>query len=568
MNEIKEYVERKGWEYKVEGEEIICKVCPICNTPKWKFYINSKSGLYHCWICEANKVPMGSGHISNLKSYLGDVIPLTPISGQQEAKKDPDFTEKAEYYHSCLSKGARKYLAKRMVSEEVIKEIKIGQAEKAGEYFISIPIWENGTVKNIKYRKITNNNPEIPKYIREEGGKSLLMIRNFPIPVEVILTEGEIDTLTLWSQGYTNVVGNTGGAGTLLPEWYDILNTTQKVYVCYDNDQVGQKAAKETVAKRLGLGKVFNVLLPEGVGDINEFFVSGHTKEEFDTLLNSAKEFNIPGVVSASDAVEYIYRAAVEGDEQVIKTPWRAVNKLLKGGLKNKNLLVLGAPPKIGKTHFSLQMSWWAAKVEKVPTLFFCQEMSFEELARIVVCLDLNVREDTFDPMSAGIYASKLEGLPLYLGYSPRITNDQVAETFKEAQKRYGIGLAMFDNLHWLVRGQDVTSEIGITMRMFKTLAMEMDIPILVVAQPRKMNTNAKGQQRPMNYWDFKDSAAIPADADILCILHRDRIIGLGAEEAFEDDMLFRVDASRFTPGGSTILKFDGEGHRIIEEVR
>jgi replicative DNA helicase len=370
------------------------------------------------------------------------------------------------------------------------------------------------------------------------------------------------------------VIANTGGASTLLPEWYDILKEIPKIYVCYDNDKAGQRSAREIVAKRLGFGRVFNIKLPEDINDVNEFFCKGGTKDEFDRLIEKAKIFSLPGVLSIEDALAEVYRKSLEGEESFLYTPWKKVNKLLGGGLRKKDLIVIGAPPKIGKTTFSLQISVNLAK-QRIPVLFFCLEMPFETIAKLVVCMNEGITEEEFDPGSAGIYAEGLKDIPLYLGYEPRITSDQLVETFRESQNRYGIQLAVFDNLHWLIRSTDnVVAEIGLATRMFKTLAMDMDIPIILIAQPRKLNRSNK----PMNYWDLKDSSAIPADADILCILHRNRIMEVDEEgtmrrklfsedvnQSFENATIFRVDAGRLSSGGQTTLDFRGEYHTFFE---
>ncbi|RPH38607.1 MAG: hypothetical protein EHM87_25320, partial [Burkholderiales bacterium] len=114
--------------------------------------------------------------------------------------------------------------------------------------------------------------------------------------------------------------------------------------------------------------------------------------------------------------------------------------------------------------------------------------------------------------------------------------------------------------------------------RMFKSLAMELEIPIILIAQPRKL-TNVN---KPMNYWDLKDSAAIPADADTLCILHRDRTTHKEGNapgdltntvkqafktESFKSETLFIVDAGRYTAGGSVNLIMEGNKH-LFKEIK
>ena len=274
--------------------------------------------------------------------------------------------------------------------------------------------------------------------------------------------------------------------------------------------------------------------------------------------------------MSIEDSLRLVYEATQAGMDKKIPTPWNSVNKLLRGGLRKKNLIVIGAPPKIGKTTITLQLCLHASKELGIPTLFFCLEMPFEELAMLAVCQNEYITEYEYNPLMAGMYSENFRNVPLYLGYQPHLKNSQIVETFTEARNRYGIELAVFDNLHWLVRSsQNVSAEVGVAMKMFKTLATSLEIPIIVIAQPRKLEVNSKGSSKIMSYWDYRDSSSIPADADVLCVMHRDRIIGSTdtniLEASFSEDCLFRVEAGRLTSGGQVQLKMRGESHRFDE---
>jgi replicative DNA helicase len=213
-----------------------------------------------------------------------------------------------------------------------------------------IPSYENGIPKLLKYRKLPpDTNPSLAKYIREKGSKSILFngdaISKFD---ELYLLEGEIDAITLLQAGYENVVGMTGGAGTLLPEWYDKLYTKSKLYLCLDSDSAGQNAAKDVWATRLGISKCWNVQIPVEDNDVNQYFQT-HTKDDFDKLLASAKRFSIEGVVTLVDALYQMYDQSKDDSIQKFPTPWESVNKLIGGGFQKKDLIYLSAIPGCGK---------------------------------------------------------------------------------------------------------------------------------------------------------------------------------------------------------------------------
>jgi replicative DNA helicase len=62
-----------------------------------------------------------------------------------------------------------------------------------------------------------------------------------------------------------------------------------------------------------------------------------------------------------------------------------------------------------------------------------------------------------------------------------------------------------------------------------------------------------------MGIEDLKDSSSIGADADQVIILYREKTKATeGAQSSFKPETLVRVDASRYHPGGETLLHFDG----------
>jgi replicative DNA helicase len=259
--------------------------------------------------------------------------------------------------------------------------------------------------------------------------------------------------------------------------------------------------------------------------------------------------------------------AKVKEAEPVLATPWESVNKLIDGGFRKGELITLSAPPGVGKTTMALQISSKISHLMKKPVLFFCQEMTYEKLARLFVCHCLDMHWYNFKTEDAEFEAMKFKDTPIYFGYSPRITTTQLQHTFLECRDRFGIEFFVFDNLHTLIREHDkVVERIGAASKMFKDLAMEMQVPILLIAQPRKME-----QDEAMYYYSIKGSSDIPADSDIVLLLHRNRTketelveveggepVKTGWRSAtFDTETRFIVDKSRESAGGECRLQFD-----------
>jgi replicative DNA helicase len=161
---------------------------------------------------------------------------------------------------------------------------------------------------------------------------------------------------------------------------------------------------------------------------------------------------------------------------------------------------------------------------------------------------------------------NRLADLPLCFGYNyKKCTLDVVIETIRRGVRRYGFKLVVFDNLHFLARSiTHQVQEVGNVSKTFKLLAEELQIPIMLIAQPRKVNDD-----QVMGINDLKDSSAIGADADLVIVLYRKKMKSKDgtAEAAFEPLTLVRVDASRYRAGGETLLYFDGE-KSIFSEIQ
>ena len=84
-------------------------------------------------------------------------------------------------------------------------------------------------------------------------------------------------------------------------------------------------------------------------------------------------------------------------------------------------------------------------------------------------------------------------GKPLYLGYCYQKPDlNGIIETIRAAVQRYGLKLVVFDHLHFLCRSiTNQTQEIGLAVQSFKFLAEEMEIPIILIAQPRKIQPDS-----------------------------------------------------------------------------
>jgi DNA primase len=309
-----EYLQAKGFEYRLQSGQAVLKTCPFCGDQKSHFYMDQNEGAFYCHKCQER------GNLLTLKKHLGDFNKERHSINQSYSKpqgavrpafpdKDtPSFVpdeKKATQAHERLltDPDAMNYVTQtRGISIETVKAFKIGlQIGSTGGRWLAIPHYERGKLVNIKSRSL----PPAKKDFRRVKDCRSVLFNGDTIEAygnEIYIAEGEIDALTLIDQGINNAVGITTGAGSFDPEWIDQLQTVKKIILCYDPDEAGQKGAREA-ARRLGYDRCFNVVLPEGQ-DVNEYFTGGHDLFEFQSIVNQARQFDVAGIMTFADALK------------------------------------------------------------------------------------------------------------------------------------------------------------------------------------------------------------------------------------------------------------------------
>lgn len=183
------------------------------------------------------------------------------------------------FYHWLISRG---------ITDEVLNlfDISVYSHPIIGDC-IKIPYSEHHS----KYRRDPNSSIK-PKYLYDQGGKVTLYgldkLNNLDYFLEqetkpiVVITEGELDALVLWSQNIPAVT-STGGAMSWQEEWSDQLDHL-KVYLCFDNDESGAKGMVK-VLKTLPHASVILLPMMADGKDISDYVSRGG---DFRKLMESA----------------------------------------------------------------------------------------------------------------------------------------------------------------------------------------------------------------------------------------------------------------------------------------
>lgn len=585
---VERYLENKGLSFKsvssVRGKQLLLDDCPFSACGPNHFYIHADTGRFYCHKCGIK------GGLLLLKEVLGDTLPMqaTPQASQHPFDREL-YTANVLEAHNQLMEEIRnwekndhdvvEFFDDRKFDYSIINTFKIGVHEDPvdGYRYLIIPYWKNGKLTCVKRRSL----PPAPKANDRRGFKGMGSgIWNADVlqhTDEIIITEGEMDAFAIWSAGFHNVVTAPTGAGTGgIEHLYIQLDRAEKFYICYDTDPAGRVGANE-LARRLGYERCFNVVVSEGK-DANDF-LKVHSPEEFQRLLKEAKPFDVDSVTNFGTVLQKMVLNWEDSRHPGLPVPWTRVSRKLGGGFANGSVYIIAGNPKVGKSNFTLQCCTDLAFNYDIPTLTICQEMPPEQLVGRVLS---QVTQENWKGLSQSKVSQILQlngRAPFYIAKTIRgMDMDLVSDTVRACVRRYGIKLLVFDHLHYLIRDvHNQTERVGQAVQRFKELAIEVNIPILLIVHLRKFEVHRRQGPKSPEFMqdmpieeDLRDSKMIWADADSIILLHRKRIqvdnrdfYEEETEGSYEPETIVRVASAREAGGGHVKLWYHGDQARF-----
>ncbi|MDF2549652.1 MAG: dnaB [Chlamydiales bacterium] len=215
-----------------------------------------------------------------------------------------------------------------------------------------------------------------------------------------------------------------------------------------------------------------------------------------------------------------------------IPTHFTDLDKIING-LNSSNLIILAARPAMGKTAFALNIAENVCFKSRRAVGVFSLEMSAEQLVHRVVCSQSEVESDKIRTGAInGIEYQRIVGAVNSMLSHTLIIDDQAGLKITDLRARarrmketHDIGLIVIDYLQ-LISGsggarnvESRQNEISEISRMLKTLARELDIPIICLSQLSRKVEERPGHRPQMS--DLRESGSIEQDADIVMFLMR-----------------------------------------------
>ena len=216
----------------------------------------------------------------------------------------------------------------------------------------------------------------------------------------------------------------------------------------------------------------------------------------------------------------------------------------LTSGLHKGELVIIAGRPAMGKTsllvnniamHAALHGRRTNSAGEEetsTPVGIFSLEMSSSQLAEMLLCGRARVNswrlkagkahEDDWLRIAQAV--GELAGSPIFIDDTPGISILEIRSKARRLKSQHDVGMIVVDYLQLTSGGgryeDSRHQEISVVARSLKSMARELDIPVVVGSQLSR-NVERREEKRPI-LSDLAESGSIEAEADLVCFLYRE----------------------------------------------
>ncbi len=301
----------------------------------------------------------------------------------------------------------------------------------------------------------------------------------------------------------------------------------------------------------------------KGVKDIGAYLENyKNTVDNITKNQATSDFFDLSQVVdNLNKKISLKYRSKEKNVLTGIDTGFKTINALTNGWQKG-SVNILAARPSVGKTALALNFAWQTAYFTKKTVVLFSLEMSVEQITERLLSSISAVPSRKFrsgDITDSDIIAlteaeDKINTVKFFIDDTSGIkVGDIRAKLTKLRARDSNIGLVVIDYLGLINLAnprQSNKENIDEVMRNLKSIARDLEVPIILLSQLSR--DNEKSKRKPVMS-DLRDSGSIEQDADIVMLAHRD---GYQQSKEVTQDSLRKSDNDSFSSSDIVHLNF------------
>jgi len=208
------------------------------------------------------------------------------------------------------------------------------------------------------------------------------------------------------------------------------------------------------------------------------------------------------------------------------------------GGLHQSDLIIIAGRPSMGKTSLATNIAFHAANNiqdsgRKSSVAFFSLEMSSVQLITRLISAETGLSSEKLrtgkladhEWKQLNVKVGDLEKAPLFIDDTPALSIFDLRAKARRLASQHQIKLIVVDYLQLMTAGNNNKAgnreqEISTISRNLKSLAKELNIPVIALSQLSRAVETRGGTKRPQ-LSDLRESGAIEQDADIVSFIYR-----------------------------------------------
>lgn len=213
----------------------------------------------------------------------------------------------------------------------------------------------------------------------------------------------------------------------------------------------------------------------------------------------------------------------------------------ITGGWQPSDLLIIAARPAMGKTSFVLTMARNMAVEHKRPVALFSLEMASIQLVNRLIASESGIDSDKlkkgqltkgdWDHLHSSL--KQLSEAPLFIDDTAALSVFELRAKCRRLKAQHNIEMVIIDYLQLMSaggNGGNREQEISTISRSLKSIAKELEIPVIALSQLSRAVETRGGNKKPM-LSDLRESGAIEQDADMVMFLYRPEYYGIEMSE-------------------------------------
>ena len=215
----------------------------------------------------------------------------------------------------------------------------------------------------------------------------------------------------------------------------------------------------------------------------------------------------------------------------------------ITSGWQKSDLVIIASRPGMGKTAFALTMARNAAIDFKKPVAVFSLEMSSIQLVTRLMSSETEIpqeklRKGTMEDHEWAQLNARITPLieaPLFIDDTAALSIFDLRAKCRRLKAHHDIQMIIVDYLQLMQGSQDTRGnreqEISSISRALKTLAKELDVPVIALSQLSRASEKRSAAAKPI-LSDLRESGSIEQDADMVMFIYRPEYYKIDVDES------------------------------------